>query len=224
MHRPFRLPWMWLWAPTGFLASWMIVYWSTFASLVPIYGTVFVGLPVFAWSYAAVNGWFASRAQLTLAAAISLVYLGAWVYIQFMGGWMLRLSPPASGSWSFGAYDIAESVAVLAFCAALWLLSNPVAKRQVERSMWLIVSLLALYPLSYYGQFGGQKTPSIVFPWDTLIAVGIGIVAFAWGVASGFDTDEMKAIIGAVETAAGTQPGLARLPAGPESGGQGTSA
>jgi amino acid transporter len=202
MHRPFRLPWMWLWSPVGFLASWMIVYWSTFASLVPIYGTVFVGLPIFAWYYAAVSGWFASRPRLTLAAAISLVYLGAWIYIQFMGGRMLRISPPASGSWSFRTYDIAQSAAVLAFCAALWLLSNSVARKQVERSMWLIVSLLALYPLSYYGQFGGQKTPSIVFPWDTLIAVGIGIVAFVWGVASGFDTDEMKAIIDTAETAA----------------------
>jgi hypothetical protein len=63
------------------------------------------------------------------------------------------------------------------------------------------------------------RRPGEAFDWDTLIAVGIGIAAFAWGVASGFDTDQMKAIIGATDTNAGPEASLARPPAGPESGG-----
>jgi len=205
LHRPFRLPHMWLWSPVGFLAAWMIVYWSTFPTLVQIYGAVFIGLPIFTWYYAAVKGWFDSRARLMLAGIMGLVYLGAWVYIQVMGGWMLRIAPPAARSWSFGTYDIAESAAVLFFCATLWLLSGRAGKTHVARGMWIIVSLLAVYPVSYYGGFGGQKTPSLPFPWGTLIAVGVGLVAFVWGVASGFNTDELQEI---------TKPAAARHLAG----------
>ncbi|MBO0774912.1 MAG: APC family permease [Actinobacteria bacterium] len=200
MPRPFRLPWMWLWAPVGFLAAWMIVYWSTYPELVQIYAAVFIGLPIFAWYYANVKGWFQTDLRFALATVMSLVYLGGWVYVQFMGGWVARVAPPVKGSWSFGIYDIAQSAAVLFFCAALWLLSSRSGRLHVERCMWLIITLLALYPLSYYGQFGGLKTPVIVFPWDTLIAVGIGLVAFGWGVLSGFNTEELQEIVRPTET------------------------
>jgi amino acid transporter len=192
LPRPFRLPQMWLWAPAGFLAAWMIVYWSSFATLVQVYGAVFIGLPICVWYFAPVKGWFASRSQQWPAIAMSLVYLAAWIYIQDRGGWLLRVKPPASGSWSFGTYDIAQTADILFFCAALWLPASSGGRRHIARGMWLVISLLAVYPLSYYGQFGPLKPPPVMFPWDTLIAVGIGIGAFAWGVASGFDTDELR--------------------------------
>lgn len=53
------------------------------------------------------------------------------------------------------------------------------------------------------------RTPSIIFPWDTLIAVGIGPAAFAWGVISGFNIGELQQITRAAATGreSGTRTG-----------------
>ncbi|MGH3279047.1 MAG: APC family permease [Trebonia sp.] len=199
LRRPFRLRWMWLWAPVGFLAAWMIVYWSTYLGLTQIYAAVFLGMPLFVWYYARMKRWFASAAQEYAAIGMSLVYLGAWFYIQVMGGWAARIAPPVSGSWGFIVYWIAQCADVLFFCGALWLLCHPEGRKHVAHGMWLVVTLLATYLPSYYGQFGPEKSPPLPFPDGTLIAVGIGIVAFIWGVRSGFNTEEFQEVVRATE-------------------------
>ena len=105
------------------------------------------------------RGWLASALTTTLGAALGLVYLGAWVYIQVTGGWLLRVAPPASGSWGFIVYDVAQGADILFFFAGLWLLSNRTGRRHVARCMWLIVMLPGVYPVSCYGQFGPEKCP-----------------------------------------------------------------
>lgn len=207
LRRPFRLPWMWFWAPIGFLAAWMIVYWSAYAGLTQIYAAVFLGMPLFVWYYARIKGWFQTAAQEYAAIAMSLVYLGAWVYIQVMGGWAARIAPPVSGSWGFIVYWIAQCADVLFFCGALWLTCNAQGRRHVARGMWLIVALLATYLPSYYGGFGPEKSPPLPFPDGTLIAVGIGLIAFGWGVLSGFNTEEFQEVVRAAEA---TQPSAAQ--------------
>lgn len=199
MHRPFRLPWMWVWAPVGFLASWLLVFWAGYLTLTWVYGTVFVGLPLFTWWYAWKRGWYSSGGKQALAIAMSLVYLAAWIYIQIMGGWMFRIAPPAADAWGFIVYFAAQCADVLFFCAALWLLSSREGRKHVAHGMWLVVTLLAMLPVSYYTEYGPEKTPALGFPWGTLIAVGIGLVAFAWGVLSGFNTDELQEIVAAAE-------------------------
>jgi amino acid transporter len=195
LYRPFRLPAMWLMAPIGFSAAWMVVYWSGYSVLVQVYGAVFLGLPIFVWYYARQRGWFETRAQLWLSQVMGLVYLGAWIYIQYGGGWLLRVTPPASNAWGFVVYYVAQLADVLFFCAALWLLASRTGREHVARGMWFIVSMFALLPVSYYGFFGPEKVPAIAFPWDTLIALGIGLVGFALALASGFYTDELREIV-----------------------------
>ncbi|MDR0344084.1 MAG: APC family permease [Nocardiopsaceae bacterium] len=212
LRRPFRLRQMWLWAPIGFLAAWMIVYWSAYAGLTQIYAAVFLGLPIFVWYYARMKGWFTTAFHSSAAIAMSLAYLGAWVYIQLMGGWAARIAPPASASWGFIIYFIAQCADVLFFCAALWLVANATGRRHVAHGMWLVIALLAVLPDSYYGGFGPEKSPPLPFPWGTLVAVGIGLVAFAWGVRSGFNTDELQEIVRTTQAAQSA-------PAQPEPGG-----
>ncbi len=192
MHRPFVLKNYWLWAPVGFLAAMMIVYWSGFSTLVDVFAAVFVGLPLFTWYYMRNKGWI----NPVVAAVVGLVFTGAWVYLNKEGGWVLT-SKLVPGSWSFPAYDIAFSLAVAAFCAAIWALSNAEGRKHIVRGLWFIFLCLAVFPLSYYGQFGPQASPSISFPWDTLIAVGIGLVAYGLGLLSSFETDEMRDITAA---------------------------
>lgn len=191
LRRPFRLAWAQFWAPISFLAAMLIVYFSGFSTLITVYAAVFVGLPLFVWYFAPIRGWL----KPAPAALLGLVFLAAWVYINIRGGWVLRVNPPVSGRWSFGVYDAALSADVLAFCAVLWALSGAEGRTHVRASMWFVIMLLCVLPLSYYGAFGPLKTPSIKFPYDVLISLGIGIVAYYWGVVSGFNTEELQDIV-----------------------------
>lgn len=191
LPRPYRLHLAYLLAPAAFLAAVEIFYWAGYSQLTSVYAAIFVGLPLFTWYFAQRRGWI----KPVYGWILGLVFLGAWVYLQRMGGWVFVATPPASGAWRFGIYDIAMSADVVFFCVALWALSSKECRRHVERTAWLIWLLLALFPLSFYGQFGPLTSPPLPFPWATLIAVGVGLVAYYWGVVSGFQTDEIRDII-----------------------------
>lgn len=197
LHRPFRLRGMWVWAPLGFLAAWMVVYWSGYATLVQVYAAVFIGLPIFVWYYARQKGWFVNATNMWLAQLVSLVFLGTWCYIQYGGGWLLRVSPPASNAWGPLTYYFAMLADVLFFCGALWLLSNAEGRKHINHGWWFIVAMWPILLVSYYGVYGPEKTPALAFPWDTLIALGIGIIGFVLAVASGYSTDELQEIVAA---------------------------
>jgi amino acid transporter len=198
LHRPYTLHNHMFWAPVGFLAAMMIVYWSGFITLVEVFAAVFLGLPLFTFFYARNKGWVNPVA----GAALGVVFAVVWVLINHFGGWVFTTSTNSAGatiaipgSWGFGLYDIVFSAAVIAFCLVLWAMANAEGKRHVVRGFWFVGMVLAIFPLSYYGQFGPLASPSISFPWDTLIAVGIGIVAFLLGLWSGFETEEIKEIV-----------------------------
>ena len=208
LHRPVRLPAMWILAPLGYLAAWMLVYWSGYATLVQVYGAVFIGLPIFVWYYARVNGWFDTAGKMWAAQIMSLVYLAAWVYIQYEGGWLLRLSPGANAPWGFWTYYVAQLLDVVFFFAGLWLLSRADARRHVVSAVWIIIGMFGLLPLSYYGVYGPDgvpsqlKAPAVLFPWDSLLALAIGVVVFGLAVISGFRTPELGQIVEASERGA----------------------
>jgi amino acid transporter len=205
LHRPYRLPMAWVLAPIGYLAAWMVVYWSGYATLVQVYGAVFLGLPLFVWYYARNKGWFDSSGKMWTAQIMSLVFLASWIYIQYGGGWLLRVAPPAPNAWGFVTYWIAMLADVAFFCLALWLLSNKSGRMQTVRSLWFFVVLFALLPVSYYGYFGPEKNPPLAFPVDTIIALVIGLIGFGLAILSGYKTDELQDIITASESGAGAQ-------------------
>lgn len=200
LYRPFRLPAMWLMAPLGFLASWMFIYWSGYDVLVQVFATVFLGLPLFVWYYARKSGWFETSTKLWLSQIMGLVFLGTWVFVLYRGGWVMRVEPPARGAWGFMVYYAAQLVAVLLFCVALWLLANKTGRKHVARGMWLVISMFALLPISYLGAAGPENVHAIAFPWDTLIALGIGLACYGLAVASGFNTDELRDVVAASTT------------------------
>ena len=192
LERPFRLRWAGLWSVLGFLAAVEILYWSGFTVLVNVFAASFLGLGLFGWYY----GWRAGWMHRTVTVALGTVFLAVWIWINRMGGWVLTATgKQAAGGWSFGIYDGAFSAAVLVFCAAMWLLSKPTGKRHIAAAAWFVALLLAIFPLSYFGHYGPLASPGLDFPWDVLVAAGIGGVAYAWGVRSGFETDEIRAIV-----------------------------
>jgi amino acid transporter len=196
LPRPYRLRHAWAWAPVGYAASMVIVYWSGYTTLVNLLAAMFVGLPVYGAYTAVRRGWVRPAAGWV----ISAVFLAAWIYVNDAGGWVL--SPGTGqrpGGWGFGLYDAAFSAAVLFFYAAVWLASGTEGRRHVGRAAWLIVLLLATLPLSFYGGFGPLKNPPVPFPYGSIIEIVLAIATYYWAVASGFATDEIRDIVTARE-------------------------
>ena len=188
-RRPVRLPAPWVLSALGFVASTMVVYWSGFSTLVDVVTAMFLAIVIYLWYYAPARGFMTQSQGLTLG----LAFLGVWVYVAAKGGWVLRTGPPVHGSWTFGTYYVAFAAAVVFVTVATWLLSNSEGRTHIERSWWFVFLVLVLFLLSYYGPYGYDvANPVVHFPYATLIAVGIGLVAFFWAVWSGFETDELK--------------------------------
>ncbi len=191
LPRPFRLRGAAIWSPISFLAAVLILYWGGFSTLANVFTATFIGLPVFTCYYTWKRGWTSPLA----GGVIGLVFFCLWIWVAYAGGWVLTTSGgQRPGGWSFGAYDIAFSALVIAFCAALWAVSNAEGRKHINATWWLIWLLLASLPLSYFGSYGPLDQPPIIFPWGILIEVGIGIIAYLWAVRSGFQTDEITDI------------------------------
>lgn len=202
LPRPFRLPASFVMAPLGFLAAAEIFYWSGFETLTSVEACIWVGLPLFAWYAAQKHGWI----RPLYGWILGLVYLGGLVYVNRMGGWVFVLNPPSAGAWPFGLYDGMMSACVVFFGLVLWLLGSKEARRHIQRTLWLIWLLLAVFPLSYYGAYGPGGR--LAFPWGSLIAVGVGLVAYYWGVRSGFATEEIRDIVANYQAGRGVEPGV----------------
>lgn len=211
LPRPFLLRQWQFWAPVGFLAATLVLYWGGFSILANVFTATFIGLPLFVWYYGWKRGWV----NPVFAAVLGVVFLGVWIWIARGGGWVLTVSGGQNpGGWGFVVYFIAFAVAVLAFCVLLWAFSSAEGRMQISRTSWLIFLLLATLPVSYYGVYGPEDDHSpLAFPWGMLIELGIGLIAYFWGVRSGFATEE---ILDIVETYG--------KPGGEESGGGGSAA
>jgi amino acid transporter len=189
-RRPVQLPAMWVLTALGFVAATEVVYWSGFSTLVSVFTAVFLAVPIYLFYYAPARGWMSPGQGLTLG----LGFLLAWVYIGARGGFVLRAAKvlPVPGSWTFGTYYVAFAAAIVLVTMATWLLSTPQGRIHIERSWWFIFLVLALFLLSYYGDYGVNPVhPTVAFPWADLIAAGIGLIAFGWSVVSGFETEEL---------------------------------
>ena len=198
LHRPVRLRWAGMWAPVGFVAAVLLLYWAGFVILVNVFAATFIGLALFAWYSSWRMGW----TNPVAAGVLGTVFLGAWIYVSRMGGWVLTIGTgQRPGSWSFPVYDVAFSAAVVFFCVALWALSSAEGRRHIRSTAWVIFLLLATFPLVYYGFYGPLKQPAIAFPWATLIEIGIAVITYVWGVRSGFATEEIRSIVRAAESA-----------------------
>jgi amino acid transporter len=194
LARPFRLGAARFWAPVSFLAAVAIVFWSGFTTLADLIALLFVGLPLYTWFFAPVRGYMNKAA----AYATGLVFLVAWLALQHWGHWILSTRSPTKASLHapFVEWFVLCAVAVYAFCGLCWLFGSPEGKHLINRSWWLITFILAEFCLSHYSSFGVTAHPPhpLVFPYDTLWALLIGLVCFYWAVHSGFETDEIRTI------------------------------
>ncbi len=183
LPRPFVLPAAWLFAPLGFLAATMIMYWSGFGTLTRVIAAVFIGLCLYTWFHARNEGWMRQGPAL----ALGLAFLVVFFVTQYFG-------PINKNTLPFVLFWALISAEIVAYALAAYFLSNAEGRRAVNAGWWFLFLTLGLYLLSYFGAYSVFKHAPIPFPWDNLIAIAIGLVAYYWGVASGYQTEEMRRI------------------------------
>jgi amino acid transporter len=191
LARPFRLPAADLIGPAGFIGALMIVYWSGFTTLAIVFAAVFVALPVFVWFYAPNKGWI----NPVSGGVLGLVFLVLWIIVQRWGQWALVAAPTTVPHPAFPVFYFATILLVSGFTGVLYYLCNEEGRKAVSSSWWLIYFLLAVFGLSYYGAYGPLKTPGLPFPADLLVVIMLGLVAYGWAIHSGYETEDIQAIV-----------------------------
>jgi amino acid transporter len=194
LERPFTLKPAMLWSLVSYLAAVVILYWAGFQMVTDLFIAVFVGLPLFSGYYVWKKGW----ANPVWSGLLSVVFVVLWVYMAVASGWVALTGTPGSApdDWSFASFYSMFCVLVLAYAAVLWGISNAEGRQHVNATWWMLVLALATMLVGYFSAFGPKDVhAALQFPWGTLVELGVGIVTFFWGVASGFETEEIKDIV-----------------------------
>ncbi len=200
LHRPFHLRGHLFWSLISFLAAAIVLYWSGFEVLTNVFTITLIGLPIYSAYDARIRGWISKTSSLL----ISVVFLVLWLYVASASGWVLNTHPgQEAGDWTFAAYFGSFALLTLLYFALLWLVSSQEGRKHVHATWWLVWLMLASMVVSYLGYYGPLEHPPLLFPWGTGVELLVGIVAFVWGVRTGFETKEIKDIV-KVEKAANT--------------------
>jgi amino acid transporter len=199
LARPFRLSGAWILGPISFLAATAIIYWSGFTTDIELIALLFLGLPLYAWLFAAKRGYMNRWA----AYGVGVVFLAAWILLMHWGHWVL--SPANAAPFAsevkyhapFKLWYLLVAVSVYAFTGLCWVFGSKDGRRLINSTWWLITFILAEVFLAYYGAFGvTTKIPKLLtFPIDTIWALLIGLICYYWSLRSAYETDEIKEIV-----------------------------
>ena len=182
LKRPFFLRGAAVWGPISYLSGLVIMYWAGFETMINFFTAVLLGMCVYGAYYGPKKGWIDQRVGIVG----SVVYFVLMIFLADRGGWVLAPpSGPSGDHWSFGPYMIALWVVCLGYALFVWRFSTRPGRSDVGRGIWLIVLMLALLTLSYFGEYAPLED-GLAFPWGTLISLGIGLATYYWGVRSGF--------------------------------------
>jgi amino acid transporter len=188
LPRPYRLSAARLFAPAGFAAATLIIYWAGFVTLFNLDTILLGGMAMYAAIFSCQRGW----TRRGPAAALAGVFLLAWAYVTGTTGYLLAPSDVDSpDDAALGWNMVLMVVLCVAILAALHLMSPPEGRQHLRGGHWLVFLLLALLIVSAIGEYGPMQSPVLGFPLDTLAALAIGVISYYWAVATGFRTPEI---------------------------------
>jgi amino acid transporter len=192
LPRPVFVKGAWFWAPAGYVASLVLIYFAGWVTLINLMTAVFLALPIYA-SYTSVrHGW----SPAGISRALSAVFTVAWFGIGWQGGWLLTVTGDQNpGSWSFPVYFGALVAVTVAFVAVLWLISSADGRGHLRAGIWIVPTLLATLCVAYIGGYGPLAAPLLTNGLDVLLVVVIGLVTYYWAVSSGKETPELREIV-----------------------------
>jgi len=202
--RPLKLPAASLIAAIASIASYLIVYWSTFYTLWFVFALVIGGLPVF-YMYTMVNRYGVNRTNATLAGliywAVLIVSTYFLIYVPIIAptGWPSS-SPStipltAGAAIDFTVYILITLAMVAGF--TLWLSSstpNKDAAKHVKAGWWVVAVIFTSVILSFLGSanYGLVFTTAVIpFPWDVVVAALVALALYFYGTYSGILTDDL---------------------------------
>lgn len=197
LNRPFRLKGHHFWSMISFLAAAIVLYWSGFETMTNVFTITLIGLPIYSLYDARLRGWIKKIPALILSA----VFLVLWIYVAAASGWVLNSNlvkniADGTGLWSFSTYYISLSVLIIGYFVALLLMSSQEGKKHVHAIWWLVWLMLASLFVAYFSYYGPyREDAALVFPWGSVIEIGVGIIAFYIGVNTGFETEDVKEIV-----------------------------
>ncbi|HVD03412.1 MAG TPA: hypothetical protein VNF75_04675, partial [Candidatus Dormibacteraeota bacterium] len=132
---------------------------------------------------------------------LGLVFLVLWVVVQRWGQYALVALPAKVSHPQFGVFYFVTICLIVGFTGVLWYMSNEEGRKAVSSTWWLIFFLLSMFAISYYGAYGAagsQGAPATVgipFPADILAVIMTSLLAYGWAVHSGYETEEIAAIV-----------------------------
>lgn len=191
LHRPYRLPWSKVLAPIGFISSTIIIFWCGFITLANLDAILLGSLVCYAIFFSVKNGWTKRGPSIVL----SVVFLAAWLIVCIRGGFILAPSEmKVDDPGQVFEFLIGITVLTVAFLAILRMMTKREGVRHLRAGYWLVFLLLAELILSAFSEYGPLETPAILFPWDSIIAIVIGYIAYLGADKTGFATPELKAL------------------------------
>ncbi|WP_143701235.1 APC family permease [Vulcanisaeta thermophila] len=197
--RYYRIPAISIFSALATISVYLILYWSTFDVLWGVVVFMLAGLPLFFIYVLPKLG--ASRSEGIIAgiiywlalvlSTVFLLYYPVVVPYQKLHG--LPLNTYYVGSFlSFYLIMLALTVGLTLF------LSRKIpreARQHINAGWWVVAVIFTVLPLSFFGQFGYLAKPLIPFPYDTLIAIIMGVAIHLYAVRSAFMTEDLKAAI-----------------------------
>lgn len=183
MERPFFLRGAAIISPLGFLSASMVVYWVGFEPLCGVVASFFVAITL----YAAIQAPSQNRLTLRTGIPLGAGFLVAWVLLQAFGP-LGRNVLPFLVFWFLCVVLVVTAVATMRWA------TDADGRKEINATWWLLALVMTLFLLSYYGAYGPQPSPAIGFPYDSGIAVIIGLIAYYWARRSGYRTPDLRAL------------------------------
>ena len=192
LPRPVRIKAPGFWAPAGYVASLLLIYFAGWVTLINLLTAVFLALPIYAAHTSVKNGWTAPAPARTLAA----VFTVGWILVGWRGGWLMTVTEKQhAGGWPFPVYVTAMGGCLAVYVGVLWLITSAEGRRQLRSGIWIVPTLFATLVLSYLGAYGPLGSPVLPEGVDAAVVAALGLLTYGWAVRSGYATPELKEII-----------------------------
>lgn len=189
MFRPFTLPLAKVFAPVGFSSASLIVFWCGFITLANLITILLGALAVYALFFSSYHGW----TRRGPATAIAVLFLVGWVIVAARSGFVLAVDGyKVERTGQLVEYLVGATLLCVLFLLAMRLITCPEGIPHLRGGYWIVFLLLGELTVSSISEYGPLPEPLLGFPWDTIAALGIGLIAYYWSVVTGFAVPEMK--------------------------------
>ncbi|WP_238523608.1 APC family permease [Acidilobus saccharovorans] len=199
MPRPFRVGSdrvAWVIAAIAFIASFLIVYWSTFSVLWLAATFILVGVSLY-YMMVAPSRFGVSRAHGVAAGVVFWAILAATTYFLVWRN-VMSVAPVPVDARTVGSL-VGFVVVNLGAAVGLteWLKGemNEEGRAHTNAGYWVLAVLFGAYTLSWLGQYGPFTSPIIPFPWDTVVTALVALALFFYSVYSGIFTRDLDAVL-----------------------------